>query len=192
MTLTPYRSAIQIFALIAIISILPPGEAAEVNGINFNDEYVAGATVLKIRGAGVLRVMAFVKVYAGVFYLPEDTPSNMVLDDVPKRLEVEYFRSIAGHEFGLVTHKKISENVDPQTYERLQPRIEYHNSMYQDVQPGDRYSLTYIPGRGTELALNGVSRGVVEGADFAAALFSIWLGPKPLSDSFKKNLLDLS
>ena len=191
MTIAPYRSVIVIFALIAIILILPAGEAAEVNGINFNDEYVAGATVLKIRGAGVLRVMAFVKVYAGVFYLPEDTPSNMVLDDVPKRLEVEYFRSIAGHEFGLVTHKKISENVDPQTYERLRPRIEYHNTMYQDVQPGDRYSLTYIPGKGTELALNGVSKGVVEGADFAAALFSIWLGPKPISESFKKDLLNL-
>jgi hypothetical protein len=191
MTIAPYRSVIVIFALIAIILILPAGEAAEVNGINFNDAYVAGATVLKIRGAGVLRVMAFVKVYAGVFYLPDNTPSNMVLDDVPKRLEVEYFRSIAGHEFGLVTHKKISENVDPQTYERLRPRIEYHNTMYQDVQPGDRYSLTYIPGKGTELALNGVSKGVVQGADFAAALFSIWLGPKPISESFKKDLLNL-
>ena len=191
MTIAPYRSVIVIFALIAIILILPPGEAAEVNGINFNDEYLAGATVLKIRGAGVLRVMAFVKVYAGVFYLPDNTPSNMVLDDVPKRLEVEYLRSIAGHEFGLVTHKKISENVDPQAYERLRPRIEHHNTMYQDVQPGDRYSLTYIPGKGTELALNGVSKGVVEGADFAAALFSIWLGPKPISESFKKDLLNL-
>ncbi|MGD2184488.1 MAG: chalcone isomerase family protein [Desulfobacterales bacterium] len=86
----------------------------------------------------------------------------------------------------------MSENVDPQTYERLRPRIEYHNSLYQDVQPGDRYSLTYIPGRGTELALNGESKGVVEGADFAAALFSIWLGPRPISGTFKKELLDLS
>ena len=176
----------------AIILILPSSEAAEVNGINFDDQYVIEGKVLKIRGVGLLRVMAFVKVYAGAFYLPEDASSKMVLSDVPKRLEVEYFRSIAGDEFGLVTHKKISENVDPQTYERLRPQIEYHNSMYQDVQPGDRYSLTYIPGKGTELALNGESKGIVEGADFAAAVFSIWLGPKPISESLKKDLLDLS
>ena len=81
--------------------------------------------------------------------------------------------------------------MDAQTYERLRSRIEYHNSMYQDVQPGDRYSLTYIPGKGTELALNGESKGVVEGDDFAAALFSIWLGSKPISESMKKELLDL-
>jgi hypothetical protein len=60
------------------------------------------------------------------------------------------------------------------------------------VQPGNRYSLTYIPGKGTELALNGVPQGVIEGADFAAAVFSMWLGPKPISESLKKDLLDLS
>ena len=68
-------------------------------------------------------------------------------------------------------------------------RIEYHNSLYENVQPGDRYSLTYIPGKGTELALNGESKGLIEGPDFAAAVFSIWLGPKPISDSFKRQIL---
>jgi hypothetical protein len=192
MTLKHYRSVYAIIALIAMIFILPQSEAAEVNGINFDDQYAAGDKVLKIRGTGLLRVMVFAKVYVSALYLPEDCTSKMVLSDVPKRLEVEYMRSIAGNDFGLVTNKKISENVDSQTFERLRPRIEYHNSLYQDVQPGDRYSLTYIPGKGTELALNGEPQGVIEGADFATALFSIWLGPKPISESLKKDLLDLS
>jgi hypothetical protein len=192
MTLKHYRSVYAIIALIAMIFILPQSEAAEVNGINFDDQYAAGDKVLKIRGTGLLRVMVFAKVYVSALYLPEDCTSKMVLSDVPKRLEVEYMRSIAGNDFGLVTNKKISENVDSQTFERLRPRIEYHNSLYQDVQPGDRYALTYIPGKGTELALNGEPQGVIEGADFATALFSIWLGPKPISESLKKDLLDLS
>ena len=192
MSLKLYRSVYTIVALIAMIFILPQSEAAEVNGINFDDQYAAGDTVLKIRGTGLLRVMAFAKVYVSALYLPEDCASKMVLSDVPKRLEVEYMRSIAGNDFGRVTNKKISENVDPQTYERLRHRIEYHNSLYQDVQPGDRYSLTYIPGKGTELALNGEPQGVIEGADFAAAVFSMWLGSKPISESLKKDLLDLS
>ena len=187
-----YRYVYIIIALIAMIFILTQSEAAEVNGINFDDQYAAGDTVLKLRGAGMLRVMAFAKVYVSALYLPEDCASKMVLSDVPKRLEVEYMRSIEGSDFGLVTNKKISENVDPQTYMRLRPRIEYHNSLYQDVQPGDRYSLTYIPGKGTELALNGEPQGVIEGADFAAAVFSIWLGHKPISESLKKDLLHLS
>jgi hypothetical protein len=38
--------------------------------------------------------------------------------------------------------------------------------------------------------LNGTPLGVVEGADFAAAYFAIWLGPKPISDSLKAQLLE--
>jgi hypothetical protein len=177
--------------LIAMICILTRIEAAEIEGVRFEDQFKLEDSVLKIRGTGVMRALVFAKVYAGALYLPEDCPSKLALSDVPKRLEVEYFRSIAGDDFGPATHKKISENVDPQTYERLRPRIEYHNSLYQDVGPGDRYALTYIPGIGTELALNGEPRGVIEGADFAAALFAIWLGPRPISDSLKKELLDL-
>jgi hypothetical protein len=175
-----------------MLLILSQVEAAEIAGVNFDDRYATKNTELQIRGVGILRVMAFVKVYVGALYLPEDCPSDLALSDVPKRLEVEYFRSIAGDDFGPATNKKISENVDPQTYERLKPRIEHYNSLYQDVQPGDRYSLTYVPGKGTELALNGEPRGIIEGADFAAALFSIWLGSKPISGSLKKELLDLS
>ena len=60
---------------------------------------------------------------------------------------------------------------------------------YRDVQPGDRYSLTYIPGRGTELALNGQPIGMIKGADFAAVIYAMWLGDKPMNKSFKRQLM---
>ena len=71
----------------------------------------------------------------------------------------------------------------------LQNQIAYHNSLYVDIEPGDRYSLSYTPGQGTVLALNGRPLGTIEGADFAAALFSIWLGPNPADAGFKTALL---
>jgi hypothetical protein len=67
-----------------------------------------------------------------------------------------------------------------------------HNALYSDVQPGDRYSLTYIPGRGTELALNGEPIGMIQGADFAAAIYAMWLGEKPMNKSFKRQLMGSS
>ena len=180
-----------ILVLIAMLFVPPQIEAAEIEGVVFDDRYTTAETSLKLRGTGLLRAMVFAKVYVGALYLPEECLSKLALSDVPKRLVVEYFRSIAGEDIGAATNKKISENVDPQTFERLRPQIEYHNSLYQDVNAGDRYALTYIPGRGTELTLNGEPRGIVEGADFAAALFSIWLGSKPISESMKKELLNL-
>jgi len=81
------------------------------------------------------------------------------------------------------------DNVPAETLQALRSRIERLHALYENVKPGDRYSLTYIPGRGTELALNGDSKGTIEGADFATAYFAIWLGPKPLHAALKSQLL---
>ncbi len=43
-----------------------------------------------------------------------------------------------------------------------------------------------------ELALNGVRKGIIEGADFAAKYFAIWLEPQPLDSSLKDQLLSCS
>lgn len=174
----------------AMLIAFVPVNAAEVEGITYSDDYVVEGVKLKLTGTGLLRYWGF-KAYTGAFYLEEGATVDEVLSDKAKRIELEYFRAIKGKDFGPATDKSIAKNVDATTYERLRPRIDYHNSLYEDVQPGDRYSLTYMPGRGTELALNGDPKGIIEGAEFAAAVFSIWLGPEPINSSFKKQILGL-
>jgi hypothetical protein len=73
--------------------------------------------------------------------------------------------------------------------ERLRGRIERFRALCEDVEPGDRYSLTYVPGIGTELGLNGEPVGVIEGADFSSALFAIWIGDRALDESLREQLL---
>ena len=162
--------------------------AAQAEGKPFKDSYSFEDLKLRLTGEGLLRYWGF-KAYRGAFYLEEGVSADDALSDTAKRIEIEYYRPIKGEDFGPATDKSIAKNVDSKTFQRLRPKIDYHNSLYEDVQPGDRYSLTYIPGRGTELALNGESKGVIEGADFAAAVFSIWLGPEPINDSFKQQIL---
>ena len=187
---TKYLSHVylQIFVLVTFASF---SSASQSNRISFQETYETDEVKLKIRGAGLFRYMVIIKAYVGGLYLPESVSSEAVLSEVPKRLEVEYFQHIKGKDFGPTTHKLISKNVDAQTYRQLQKRIDLHASFYENVKPGDRYSLTYIPGRGTELALNGRPKGTVKGSDFAAALFSIWLGPNPMDKTFKTQLLGL-
>ena len=183
------RAAVK-FAILVLISgtFIFPLNAAEIEGIRFSDIYMVDNSKLRISGVGLLRYWGF-KAYVGAFYLEEGVSNDNFNSDTAKRIELEYFRSIKGKDFGPATNKSIAKNVDSKTFDRLRPQIEFHNSLYQDVQPGDRYSLTYVPGRGTELALNGESKGVIEGSEFAAAVFSIWLGPKPMNEKFKKQLL---
>jgi hypothetical protein len=164
-------------------------QGAEIEGVTFDDSVVTNDTLLTLRGTGLFRYLGFIKAYVGALYVADGTPTEEVLADAAKRLEVEYFHAIEGEDFGPATDKVIARNVDAQTLATLRPRIDQHNALYEDVQPGDRYSLTYIPGRGTELALNGEPKGLIEGADFAAAIYAMWLGQQPMNESFKKQLL---
>ena len=180
-----------IFITITLFSSTPNVSAAEIEGIRFENSFETEGIRLKIQGTGLLRYLGFFKAYVGALYLEEGSSLEDVLSDKPKRLEVEYFHALKGEDFGVTTDKVIAKNTDALTLEKIRPQIDYPNSLYEDVQPGDRYSLTYIPGRGTELALNGKTKGIIKGADFASALFSMWLGEFPMNEPFKKQLLGL-
>jgi hypothetical protein len=164
-----------------------PGKAT-VEGVAFNREVRVDDATLALRGYGLLRYMIFIKAYVAAFYLPESVRSEDALTDVPKHLEIEYFHPIAAQDFGKATSASISQNTSLVTYQGLKPRVDELNALYRDIAPGDRYALTYLPGRGTTLSWNGQPLGTVAGREFAAALFGIWLGPNPL-DSNLKNLL---
>lgn len=167
------------------------GAAAELEGVRFADRYQAAGVMLPLRGVGLARFLLTIKVYVAALYLGAGVPPERVLSDVPKRLELEYFQRIAGPDFGKAAEEVMAENVPASTLAALRPRIGRLHRLYEDVKPGDRYALTYVPGLGTELALNGVPKGVIEGEDFAAAYFAIWLGPKPISPSLKTQMLAL-
>ena len=179
-------------SLILYLLAAMPVKAHEVAGVTFDKKITSGEQSLEIRGIGVLRYMHFIKVYAGALYTLPGINPEAVLSDTPKRIEVEYFQGLKAEDFGPATYAGLKRNLKTEEIERLRERIDYHNSLYQDVQPGDRYALTYIPGKGTELALNGQPVGIVKGADFAAAMFSLWLGDKPYDNEFKKALLGLT
>jgi hypothetical protein len=186
-----YHKIIFAFFAMAIFLIAPNVNSAEVEGVKFKERVTVEGTELTVRGAGLFRYLGFIKAYVGALYVEEGAPTEAVLEDTAKRLEIEYFHAIKGEDFGPATDKVIVKNTDLETIERLRPKIDYHNSLYKDVQPGDRYSLTYIPGKGTELALNGTPIGIIEGADFAAAIYAMWLGERPMNKSFRNQLLGI-
>ncbi|HSO62428.1 MAG TPA: chalcone isomerase family protein [Desulfobacterales bacterium] len=176
-----------VFSILSGVSAAP--QAATVEGVTFSREVRAGDSDLSLRGYGLLRYMVFIKAYVAAFYLPERIRSEDALGDVPKHLEIEYFHPITAEDFAKATSSSISRNVSLMTFQRLKPKIDEFNALYRDVKPGDRYALTYIPGKGTTLSWNGQPLGTVAGEDFAVGLFDIWLGPNPLDSDLKRLLL---
>lgn len=173
----------------ALVLAPHPARAGEIEGVAFDERVRAGDTVLRLSGLGLLRYRFFFKAYVAALYLEPGTDASSALSDVPKRLEIHYFYGIRGPQFADAAEQLLERNLEPEQLARLRPRLDAFHALYQDVRPGDRYALTYVPGEGTELARNGVALGSAPGADFAAAYFSMWLGPDPLDDSLRTQLL---
>ncbi len=175
--------------LLCLILIPQPLMASKGPASSFQDTFKTQNETLSLSGVGVLKYLGFIRIYNGALYLPSGLKGEDALLDVPKRLEVEYLRSFKAEDFGTATIAGMRKNVDRDTFTRLESRIDQHNRLYPDIQSGDRVSLTYTPSVGTEVAVNGVAKGTIPGADFAKALFSLWLGDKPFDASFKRALL---
>jgi len=188
------RSTSRRVLIVTTLAVLlaAPVQAATIEGVQFADTLAREGAQLRINCVGLLRYMRFIKAYVAALYLGDGVVAGDVLSDVPKRLELNYFYSIKGSDFGTAADQILAKNVDATTMQQLRPRLDRLNALYQDVRPGNRYSLTYIPGHGTELALDNVTKGVIEGADFAAAYFSIWLGKEPMDVSLRDQLLRCS
>jgi len=166
-----------------------PVNAARIEGVLFNDSMIIQEKTLTVRGVGLLRYMVVIKAYVGAFYMDKNHQTGQVFANVPKRIELEYFHAIPASDFVKSTAIMIEKNVSPDQFNKILPQLEMMNSLYRDVHPGDRYAATYLPGIGTELALNAKPLGIVPGFEFANAYLSIWLGENPIDKGFRDHLL---
>lgn len=184
-------SLMRVYGLFWILTVafVQGSGAAEIEGVTFPERREVGNVSFVLNNVGLLRYRYVIKAYVAGLYLGEGVRPEQVLSDVPKRLELHYFWSIAGPDFGKAADALLARNFSSEFITVLRARLDHLHALYENVKPGDCYALTYLPGVGTELALNDVPKGTIEGADFAAAYFTIWLGEKPIDASLRNQLL---
>jgi hypothetical protein len=177
-----------IFVLLVCLFI--PISSSGIENASFPPRKNVDGYELTLRGSGVLRYMFIIRVYEGALYLQEGKMTDQALEDTTARLlELHYFRQIDASDLADATTEMIKRNLSPNRFSSLYPKIEKFNRYYRDVRPGDHYTSVYVPGVGTSLSLNGELLGIIEGGDFAAAFFAIWLGEKPVDSTFRDHLL---
>jgi hypothetical protein len=176
--------------LLSLCILCTAAQALKVDNIEFPDTYAAGTNTLVRKGVGIVRYMVVFKANIIGLYLPQNVTPVRALDEIPRRLEFQYYHAITSNDFAAMTRVWIQKNISPSAYAALKKDIAAFNALYRSVKPGDRYSLTYIPGQGTELRLNSSALGVIPGSVFSKALFSIWLGPVPVSKALKENFMN--
>lgn len=157
--------------------------------IEFDPEFRSADTLLHLRGAATYRHLGVFKVYTAALYLPPDAKGSDFWTEIPKRLEIAYLRPLSAADLVQSGDTFLRRNTTEAEYTRIQEDLDRVNSWYQDVERGDRYTLTYMPGKGTQLSLNGIEQGVIPGTDFARFYFRIWLGNNPVSQSVRDTLM---
>jgi len=177
------------FAMLVWVPHHVAAETVRVRDVTFEREAPVAGEVLRLQGAGLLKYLGMVPVYAAAFYLAPGAEASDPLADVAKRLEVEYLVSVEARRFHEAGDKHLARTLPAEALTALRPRLDTISAWYPDPKPGDRCTLTYRPGHGTELSYNGRVMGVVPGDDFQRAYFSIWLGTPAASDALRKALL---
>jgi hypothetical protein len=150
-----------------------------------------GGKPLTLNGAGVRYYAIFFRVYVGALYLPTPTHSARVAlaERGPDRIVMDFLRGVGHGDLVSAWKSGFRRNNPPVLRRALAAEIHRFIALWTRVRNRDQVLLDYVPGKGTDVRLNGKSLGQFPGWRFHEALLRIWLGPHPPTHSLKRHLL---
>ena len=176
------------FLLLAAL-VASPVFAAELEGITSPDTVTVEGKELKLNGQG-LRVKFVFKVYVASLYVehPSKSGGDILKADEVRRVEMKMLRDLEKKAIADAIKDGFEKNNSATALAALQERLAKFTEKISDIKKGSALVIQYVPGKGTTID-GGKDAYVAEGKDFADALFSVWLGAKPIDDGLKKGML---
>lgn len=168
----------------------PQAETAERDGVTLPTQVTAGGHELVLNGLGLRKKLVF-KVYVAGLYLPERSsdPAAILAADQPRRVVLQFLRGVSEDQMCDAMYDGLKRNTPDHT-PGLKAKFDEFCAMMEPIEKGEQFVFTYLPGTGTTIEAKGATKGVIEGKDFADALFAAWLGPDPgPGDGTKKDML---
>lgn len=183
------RTPILILALSILLGLPVVSRGGELNGVVLPDSITVGDSSLVLNGMG-LRKKAFFKVYVGGLYLAEQSndAAAILAADSPRRVVMAFTFNVGADKMCDAWRDGLANNT-PDASAEVVAQFDTLCSSMKDLEKGDQMVATYLPDKGTEIEINGESRGVFDGKAFADALFACWLGPEPPSEDLKEGML---
>lgn len=164
--------------------------AANVSGVNLEDRVTVNNQTLQLNGAG-LRKKFVVKVYVGGLYLSnkQSNPTTVIATDAPRRMVMHFLYSVSKSQMAEAWEEGLADNT-PNASPEVKTAFKTLQSWMEDVPKGNRIILTYVPGIGTTVEVNGKNKGTLGGKATADAILNTWIGPDPAPGAdFKKAVL---
>lgn len=180
----------RILVLMFLAVLARPSLAGKLAGVTMPDSVTVEGKSLVLNGMGIRKATIFrVKVYVAGLYVENRSHNaeELLRADRVRRYDVVLLRDVDRDDIIDVFWKGLKKNAADVT--KIKARFDQFAAWMPDFKERDTISLLYIPGRGVTVTLKGQVKGTIAGADFAAALFAIWLGADPADDDLKDALL---
>lgn len=190
-TLSIFRN---ILAIAALFSLQSTASALNVSGVQYDDSIDLRGSKLQLNGAGI-RYKAVFKVYTAGLYLGKKaaTPHEVSSQAGSKRISITMLREIDAAELGKLFTRAVEDNIPrAESIRIISPmlRMSQMFSEYKTLNPGDTFTIDWIPGAGTIITIKGKTFGEpFKEPEFFNALASIWLGKSPADWQLKEAML---
>jgi hypothetical protein len=169
-------------------------QAAELEGLRFDDQTQLANQNLKLNGLG-LRSVFIIRAYVAGLYLTEKSSSaqDILQNPGPKRLQLRPLMELSSGDIKKALIDGVRKNVGEAQWPTFQERAAALARTIDTIgssRPGEVIALDYLPGKGLLLSINDSPKGPpVPGADFYAAVLEIFIGNNPVDGRLKKGLL---
>lgn len=177
--------------LLATALGIAAADAKVVKDVSIPDTFNVGGTPLVLNGTGI-RTKFLMNIYIGALYLKAkgsngaaiaaaDEPMNVRLHIVSSLITPERMAENTRDGFA----KSSGGNVGP-----YRAGMETFISTFKDgIKVGDRFDITYQPGKGVQVFKNGALKTTVPGLAFKKVLYGIWIGPNSIQEPLRQGML---
>jgi chalcone isomerase-like protein len=176
-------------ALLALFLALPSG-AATLAGVTLPDKVEVKGQTLVLNGLA-LRSKFFIKVYVAGLYLThkEKSAAAILGADEPRRQVMHFLYSVSKAQMCDAWNDGLERNT-PKASADVKKAFTTLCSWMEPIPKGHELVLTYVPGEGTTVEVNGKTKGTLPGKAVADAILATWIGPDPDPGAdFKKAVL---
>ena len=172
-----------------LVSLAPILLGGTLAGVAMPPTAAVEGKTLKLNGMGVRKKMVFKLYVAGLYVETPSTDAARILSaDEVKQMRLSILRNLSGKQVTEAISEGFERN-SKAALPALRARLDRLNAMLPDVSKGNEVCVTYVPGKGTVVAIDGAEKGTIEGKDFADALLAVWIGGDPVQEDLKKALL---
>lgn len=183
------KTIIPLAVVVLVLASMFDLHAASLAGVTLPDTVQVGGKTLALNGLG-LRKKFVVKVYVAGLYLEQKSSDAdaIIKSEAPKQIVMHFLHGASKSQMADAFEESFNDNA-PDAQKTMKADIDRLLGALEPVKEGDQMVFTYVPAKGTTLAINGKEKMTIAAPAFGPVLLSVWLGPKPPNADLKKGML---